>query len=67
MELRDHLGILEHDLRDERAGLQVPAALELEEVALRAGDRAGVQPLEQDRHGRTLARPWTLRGAREAL
>ena len=47
VELRDDLGLLEHDLGDERAGLQIPAALELEEVPLGADHRALVEPLEK--------------------
>ena len=47
VELRDDLGLLEHDLGDERAGLQIPAALELEEVPLGADHRALVEPLER--------------------
>ncbi len=47
VELRDELGLFEHDLRDERAGLQIPPALELEEVPLGADDGPLLQPLEQ--------------------
>ena len=39
--------MLEHDLGDERAGLQVAAALELEDVALGADDGALREPREQ--------------------
>src|SRR2546429_4987897 len=39
--------MLEDDLGHEGAGLQIPAALELEEVALRADDRPGREPFEQ--------------------
>src|SRR5438445_13700883 len=40
-------GALPHDLRDVGAGLQVAAALELEEIALGADDRPGGESLEQ--------------------
>ena len=40
VQLRHQLRVLEHDLGDERARLQVAAPLELEEVALGADDRA---------------------------
>ena len=39
--------MLQHDLRDERAGLEVPTALELEQVALRTDHRALCEPLHQ--------------------
>ena len=38
VELAHRLGVVEHDLRDERAGLEVAAPLELEQVALGAQD-----------------------------
>ena len=47
MELGDRLGVLEHDLGDEGAGLEIAAPLELEQVALGADHRAGGKPLEE--------------------
>ncbi len=47
VQLRDDLGMLEHDLGDEGAGLQIAAPLELEEIALGADHRALVEPLEE--------------------
>ena len=47
VELRDEPGLLEHDLRDERTRLQIPAALELEEVPLRADHRPLGESIEQ--------------------
>ena len=47
VELLDEVGVLEHHLRHERAGLQVPAPLELEEIALGADDGAGGQSLDE--------------------
>ena len=47
VQLRDDLGMVEHDLGHERAGLQVAAPLELEEIALGADHRALVEPLEE--------------------
>jgi hypothetical protein len=47
VELCDDLRVFEHDLRDVRAGLEVTAPLALEEVALRADDRAGREPVEE--------------------
>ena len=47
MQLRHDLGMLEHDLRDERAGLQVAAALELEHVALGADHGPLVEAFQQ--------------------
>ncbi len=47
MELRDDLGMLEHDLGHERAGLQIAAALELEHVAFGADHGPLVEALQQ--------------------
>src|SRR5260221_2001073 len=47
MQLGDQLGGLEHDLGHVRAGLQVAAAFELEQVAFGADDRSLGQSLEQ--------------------
>ena len=47
MELRHRLGMLEHDFGHECAGLQVTPALELEDIALGANHRAGVEALQQ--------------------
>ena len=51
----DDLRVLEHDLGDEGAGLEVPAPLALEQVSLGADHRALFEPLEQSgsagRHG----------------
>ena len=47
VQLRDDLGVLEDDLGHERARLQVATALELEQVALGAQDRALRQALQQ--------------------
>ncbi len=52
----DDLGVLQHDLGDERACLQVSPALALEEVALGADDRALSQQLQQIRHAILQAR-----------
>jgi hypothetical protein len=41
--------VLEHDFGNEGAGLQIPAPLELEYVALGADDRALVETLEEGR------------------
>ena len=41
------LRVLEHHLRDERAGLEVAAPLALEEIALRADDGALREPFEE--------------------
>ena len=49
MELLDEAGVLEHHFRHVRAGLQVAAPLELEEIPLGADDRPGLQPLQQTR------------------
>ncbi len=49
MQLRDHLRMFEHDLGHERAGLQVAAALELEDVALGADHWPLVEALQQRR------------------
>src|SRR5262249_33191714 len=61
VQLLDELGMLEHDLRDEGAGLGIPAGLELEEIALGTDHRALRQPL----HEAGVARPAAL--ARLAL
>jgi hypothetical protein len=45
MKLGNDLGVLKDDLGNERAGLKVAAALELEEIPLGADDRAVVEPL----------------------
>ena len=47
VQLRDELGMIEHDLGDERAGLEVAPPLELEEVALGADHRPRLQALQQ--------------------
>jgi hypothetical protein len=47
VELRDRLRMFEHDLRHERPGLQIAAALELEDIAFGANDGAGVEALQQ--------------------
>ena len=47
VELAHDVGVLEHDLGDEAAGLEIPSPLELEQVALGADDRAVLKPLEQ--------------------
>ena len=51
----DLLGVVEHDLGHEGAGLQVAAALELEQVALGADHRALVEPLQQTQRRGVLA------------
>jgi hypothetical protein len=62
VELRDELRVLQDDLGHERAGLEVPAALELEEVALGADHRALGQPLAQScfysNHGCDILTTW---------
>jgi hypothetical protein len=50
VEALDDLRMLEHDLGDERPGLQVAPPLALEEVAFGAHDRAAAQQVEQIRH-----------------
>ncbi len=47
MKAFDQLRVLENDLGDVGAGLQVAAALELEQIAFGADDRAGGQPLQE--------------------
>ncbi len=47
MQAFDQLRVLENDLGDVGAGLQVAAALELEQIAFGADDRAGGQPLQE--------------------
>ena len=47
MELRDDLGVLEHDFRHIGARLQVAPALELEHVAFGADHRAFVEAVEK--------------------
>src|ERR1700688_2686277 len=49
VELLDELGMLEHHLRHVSAGLEIAAALELEEIALGADHRALGQALKQAR------------------
>ena len=44
-----HLGLLEHYLGDERPGLQVAAALELEQISLGTDHRSGGKPIEKQR------------------
>jgi hypothetical protein len=39
--------VLDHDFRDEGAGLEVASAFKLEEITLRADDRTGAEPFEQ--------------------
>jgi hypothetical protein len=41
-----HIGLLEHHLWYERPGLQVAAALELEQIPLGADHRSGREPTE---------------------
>jgi hypothetical protein len=47
VELRDLLGVVEHDLRHKRPGLEVAPALQFEQVTLGADDGAFGQPFEQ--------------------
>ncbi len=49
VQLADDVGVLEHDLGHEAAGLEIPPPLELEEVALGADDRAGLEAARADR------------------
>ena len=49
VQLRDRVRVLEHHLGDEGAGLQVAAALELEDVALGADHGAVLEALQQRR------------------
>src|SRR5207237_175567 len=56
VEALDEVGMLEDDLRDEGAGLQISAALELEQVALGADDGPGGEPFEQSGGGSRLLR-----------
>jgi hypothetical protein len=51
VELGHDLGILQDDLRHECSRLQVTAALEFEQVALRADDWPSSQPFEQASRG----------------
>jgi hypothetical protein len=54
MELDERLGMLDHDLGHEGAGLQIAAALELEDIAFRADDGAVGEAFEQVLgHGRS--------------
>ena len=46
MQLRHCLGMLEHDFRNECAGLQITASLELEDIAFGADHRSGVEALQ---------------------
>ena len=48
--------MLEDHLRDERAGLEIAAALELEEIPLGADDRTDVELVDELRHGETIYR-----------
>ena len=52
VQLGHELRVVEHDLGDEGARLEVAAPLEFEEVALRADDRPLLEPLEESVHGR---------------
>ena len=64
MELRQRVGVLDHDLGGERARLDVAALLELEQVAAVAEDRPVGQPVEDaSRHGwcLLLVDAWLLR------
>jgi hypothetical protein len=45
-----HIGLLEHHLWYERPGLQVPAPLELEQIALGADHWSGGEPIEKPAH-----------------
>src|SRR5215218_4391640 len=54
VELGDELRVVEDDLGHERAGLQVAAALELEQVALSADDGALRETLEESVHRASL-------------
>ena len=47
VQLRHDLRMVEHDLGHERARLEVSPALELEEVTLRADDRALLEPFQE--------------------
>ena len=47
VQLAHDLGVLEHDLGNERTGLEVASALALEQVTLGADDRALLEPLQQ--------------------
>ncbi len=47
VELLDNLGMLEHDLGDDRTRLQVATALELEEVPLRTHDGTLLEAVDQ--------------------
>mgnify|MGYP003287594989 CR=1 FL=1 len=47
VQLRDEIGMLEHDLRYECAGLEVTAPLELEEITLGADHVPALESLEQ--------------------
>src|SRR5271169_6949275 len=49
-----HIGLLEDHLGYERPGLQVAAALELEQISLGADHRSGGQPIEKPTHARHL-------------
>src|SRR5438128_12663432 len=51
VQLRDHLGMLEHDLGHVGAGLQLAASLALEEIALRADDGAACEAIEKPKLG----------------
>jgi hypothetical protein len=46
VQLLDDFGVIQHDLGDERPGLQVTPPLALEEVTLSAHDRTLVQEFE---------------------
>jgi hypothetical protein len=47
VELGDEIGVLQDNLGDVSPGLQVPAALEFEEIPLGADHRPNGKPVEQ--------------------
>ena len=58
VELGDRLRMLEHDLRHERAGLQIAAALELEDIAFGADDGALRRGVAATRRAKRRAWAW---------
>ncbi len=52
VQLAHHLGMVEHHLGHVGPGLQVAAPLELEQIALGADHRTGLEPLQQPPAGR---------------
>jgi hypothetical protein len=58
--------MLEHDLRNEAAGLQVTAALQLEEITLRADHRPTRQALQQISHDHSFVDGSLMVGQRSA-